>query len=158
MTAFSAILQSPLVQALGGILLLKSIPTIFLLLLLYFYLKAMLFKPLNQVLKQRDDLTEGTRRGAQKSLEEAERKVREYEGKMREARAEVYREQEVTRARWIEEQAAQVTAAGERTGAGMAAAREQLAAEIATARLSLAESSGALADEIATAVLSRRNG
>jgi F-type H+-transporting ATPase subunit b len=146
-----------MLQALGGILL-KSIPTICLLLLLYFYLKAMLFEPLNQVLKQRDDLTSGTRRDAEKSLREAERKVQEYEGKMRDARAEVYREQEVIRARWLEDQAAQVAGARERTGAGVATARERLAAEIAGARLSLTESSGALADEIATAVLSRRNG
>ncbi len=146
-----------ILQALGGILL-KSIPTIFLLLVLYFYLKAMLFKPLNQVLKQRDELTAGTRRGAQQSLDEAERKVREYEGKMREARAEVYQEQEATRARWLEDQAAQLATAGERTDAGVAAAREQLGAEITAARLSLAESSGALADEIASALLSRRTG
>jgi F-type H+-transporting ATPase subunit b len=146
-----------MLQALGGILL-KSIPTICLLLLLYFYLKAMLFKPLNRVLKQRDDLTAGTRRAADKSLQDAERKVQEYEGKMREARAEVYREQEVTRAQWLTDQAAQVASARERTGAAAQQASQQLAAEIAAARLSLAESSGALADEIATAVLARRNG
>ena len=85
-------------HALAGILL-KSIPTVVLLLFLYFYLKVMLFGPLGRLLKQREELTAGTRHAAQKSLKDAERKVTEYEAKMREARAEVYREQEETRAR-----------------------------------------------------------
>jgi F-type H+-transporting ATPase subunit b len=146
-----------MLQALGGILL-KSIPTICLLLILYLYLKAMLFKPLKQVLKQRDDLTAGTRRGADQSLKNAERKIQEYEHKMREARAEVYREQEATRAQWLADQTAQVTAARERTGAATAKAKEQLGLEIGAARQSLMETSGALADEIATSLLTRRAG
>jgi F-type H+-transporting ATPase subunit b len=144
-----------IVQALAGILL-KAIPTICLLLFLYFYLKAMLFSPLTKVLKQRDELTAGTRHAADKSLRDAERKVQEYEAKIRDARAEIYREQEVTRGQWLADQAAQITAARERTGAASMKAREQLAAEVAAARQSLVESSGTLADEIATAVLARR--
>jgi F-type H+-transporting ATPase subunit b len=143
-------------QSLGGILL-KSIPTVFLLLLLYFYLKAMLFGPLNRVLKQRDDLTAGTRRAADQSLKDAERKIQEYEAKMREARAEVYRDQEATRGQWLTDQAAQVASARERTGAATMKAKEQLAGEVAAARENLAGSSGALADQIATAVLSRKS-
>ena len=73
-------------HALAGILL-KSIPTVVLLLFLYFYLKVMLFGPLGRMLKQREELTAGTRHAAQKSLKDAERKVTEYEAKMREARA-----------------------------------------------------------------------
>ena len=92
-------------HALAGILL-KSIPTVVLLLFLYFYLKVMLFGPLNRLLKQREELTAGTRHAAQKSLKDAERKVQEYEAKMREARAEVYREQEETRKNWLADQAA----------------------------------------------------
>jgi F-type H+-transporting ATPase subunit b len=144
-------------HALGGILL-KSIPTIVLLLFLYFYLKAMLFGPLNRVLKQREELTAGTRHAAQKSLKDAERKVSEYEAKMREARAEVYREQEETRKKWLEDQASQVDSGRERTGQTVHEAKEQITAEVAAARQSLAESSAALADQIATTVLSRRVG
>jgi F-type H+-transporting ATPase subunit b len=144
-------------HALGGILL-KSIPTVVLLLFLYFYLKLMLFGPLTRVLKQRDELTAGTRDAAQKSLKDAERKVREYEAKMREARAEVYREQEETRKRWLEDQASQVEGARARTGQTVQQAKEQMAVEITAARQTLAESAAALADQIATAVLSRRAG
>ena len=45
----------------------------------------MLFGPLNRLLKQREELTAGTRNAAEKSLKDAERKVQEYEAKMREA-------------------------------------------------------------------------
>ncbi len=144
-------------HALGGILL-KSIPTVVLLLFLYFYLKSMLFGPLNRILKQRDELTAGTRHAAQKSLRDAERKVQEYEAKMREARAEVYRQQEETRKQWLADQTGQVDSARERTGQTVQQAKEQMTVEITAARQALAESSAALADRIATAVLSRRAG
>ena len=144
-------------HALGGILL-KSIPTVVLLLFLYFYLKSMLFGPLTRVLKQRDELTAGTRHAAQKSLKDAERKVQEYEAKMREARAEVYREQEETRKRWLADQASQVEGARARTGQTVQRAKEEMAVEIAAARQTLAASAAGLADQIATAVLSRRAG
>jgi F-type H+-transporting ATPase subunit b len=144
-------------HALGGILL-KSIPTIVLLLFLYFYLKLMLFGPLTRVLKQRDELTVGTRDAAEKSLKDAERKVREYEAKMREARAEVYREQEETRKRWLADQASQVEGARERTGHTVRQAKEEMAVEISAARQTLGDSAAALADQIATTVLSRRAG
>ena len=142
-------------HALAGILL-KSIPTVVLLLFLYVYLKLMLFGPLNRLLKQREELTAGTRHAAQKSLKDAERKVQEYEAKMREARAEVYRGQEETRRQWLADQAGQLATARERTGQVVQTAKEQMAAEIATARQGLVESAGALADQIATAVLARR--
>jgi len=142
-------------HALGGILL-KSIPTVVLLLFLYFYLKSMLFGPLNRVLQQRDELTAGTRHAAQKSLKDAERKVSEYEAKMREARAEVYREQEETRKQWLADQARQIDSARERTGRSVQQAKEEIMAEVTGARQSLAESSSALADQIANSLLARR--
>ena len=47
-------------QALGGILL-EAIPTVILLIVLHFYLKAILFGPLDKVMKRRRELTEGDR-------------------------------------------------------------------------------------------------
>src|SRR5947209_660587 len=127
-------------QQIGG-LLLKGIPTVCLLVLLHFYFKAMLFGPLDKVLKQRENLTEGARRTAEQSLAEAERKEREYQDKLRDARAEVYRAQEETRRRWLEDQGTQVAQAREQAEATVRAAREQIAAEAATARHNLADTS-----------------
>src|SRR5882672_2375486 len=92
-------------------LFVKAIPTVCLLILLHFYLKAMLFKPLEKVLKQREELTEGAKRAAEQSLAGAERKEQEYQDRLREARAEVCRAQEETRKKWLEDQAAQVAQA-----------------------------------------------
>ena len=142
-------------HALAGILL-KSIHTICLLLFLHFYFKLMLFGPLKEVLKKREALTAGTRQAADQSLKEAERRVQEYEQRIREARAEIYREQEEMRRQWLADQSEQIAQAREASGAKLAKTRGEMAAEMAAARQTLTESSSALADEIATAVLSRR--
>jgi F-type H+-transporting ATPase subunit b len=142
-------------QALGG-LFVKAIPTVILVILLHFYLKGVLFGPLRKVLKQREALTEGTRKAADESLAAAERKTAEYEAKFREARAEVYREQELTRQRWLADQAAQVAQARAGTEASVKQARTELAAEADAVRRNLLATSNTLADQIATAILPRR--
>ena len=142
-------------QALSGILV-KAIPTVVLVLLLHFYLKAMLFGPLEKILKQREELTDGARKAASASLAEAERKTAEYEAKLRDARAEVYREQEETRRKWLDRQVAQVAEARAAMEVSVREAKAQIAAEAATARTTLQGTSSDLADEIATTVLSRR--
>jgi len=142
-------------QALAGILQ-KAVLTVGLLLLLHFYLKAMLFGPLEKVLKERDHLTKGARKAAEQSLEAANQKTQEYEAKLREAHGEVYKELEEIRRRWLEDQASEVAQARERNAAAVRKAREEIVADTAAARQSLTESSAALADEIAAAVLAGR--
>jgi F-type H+-transporting ATPase subunit b len=142
-------------QALSGILL-KAIPSAILLLILHFYLKAMLFRPLQKVLKQREALTAGARKAADESLAAAERKAQDYETKFRDARSEVYREQEETRKVWIEDQSSQLAAGQARMAEAMAAADKKLADQTTEAKQTLVESSASLADEIASTVLARR--
>jgi F-type H+-transporting ATPase subunit b len=144
-------------QSLGGIIL-NALPTVILLIILHFYLKAMLFRPLDKMLKQRHDLTEGARRTAEASLEEANRKAREYEAKLRDARAVVYKEQEETRKRWLADQSTQVAQAQGLSETAVKAARTALASDAEAAKKDLMESSAALADQIAAAVLTRRAG
>jgi F-type H+-transporting ATPase subunit b len=146
-----------ILPALGG-LLVKAIPTIIILVFLHFYLKFMLFAPLRKSLEQRDNLTAGAHRAAEHSLAVAERKAEEYETKFRDARAEVYKQQEETRKKWMEDQAAQAAAAHQRSRASVEEARKQIAAEAASARESLDQSSGALAEQIADRILSRKAG
>jgi len=143
-------------QSLGGILL-KSIPTIVFLIILHFYLKAMLFGPLDRILKQRRELTEGARKVAQDSLAAATRKADEYDAKLRDARAVVYKEQEEMRKRWLEEQGNEVAQARTRMEASVKTAREALAADAAAAQASLKDASSTLADQIAETVLGRRS-
>ena len=142
-------------QALETILL-KAIPTAILLLVLYFYLKAMLFGPIAKVLQQREELTKGARKAAEQSLARAEQKAKEYEDKLRDAKSEVYTDQEETRKKWLADQAAQLAQAKAKAEASMNSAREGIAQEVATARQGLADSSATMADQIATSVLARR--
>jgi F-type H+-transporting ATPase subunit b len=142
-------------QALVGILE-KAVPTILLLLLLWFYFKAMLFGPLAKIQKERDALTKGARKTAQESLASAERKTADYENKLREARSEVYREQEEMRKKWLEDQAAQIEQAREKNAASVRAAKDQITNEAAAARTTLSTTSVQLADQIAGSILNRR--
>lgn len=144
-------------EALAGILL-KAIPTAGILLLLYFYFKAMLFGPLDRVLKQRHELTEGARKTAEKSLAAAEQKTQEYEAKFRDARSVVYKDQEDTRRRWLEDQATHAAQARTEAENTVKVARESIAAEMAAARRNLLSSSEELADQIAAVVTGRRAG
>ena len=144
-----------ILNALGG-LALKAIPTICIFVLLYFYLKAMLFKPLEKVLAERDALTEGAKKAAEAAFAAAERKQKEYEQKFAEAQAEVYRIQEETRRQWLEAQASQVAEARKQMEQTVHGAKEQIATEAAVTRDGLAQSSTQLADEIAAMLLARR--
>lgn len=142
-------------QALGGILL-KAIPTVILLIILHFYLKAMLFGPLDRIMQRRRELTEGARKVAEDSLAAAARKADEYEAKLRDARAVVYKQQEEIRKRWLDEQAQQVADARGRSESTVKAAREAIAQDAAAARTSLQDTSAAIADQIVATVLGKR--
>jgi F-type H+-transporting ATPase subunit b len=136
----------------------RAIPTMLFLVFLYYYFKLMLFGPLEKVLKQREDLTEGARKSAEASLAAAERKQQEYEATFNQARAEVYRGQEETRRKWLDDQAGAVAAARADAEQQVRTAKQQIVADGGAARETLASTSGALADEIASVMLARRIG
>src|SRR5216684_8647528 len=92
---------------LGGILL-RAVPTFIIVVLLHFYLKFVFFKPLQQVLRQRYEATEGARKLAEASLLKASEKAAEYEAALRAARAETYKELEQLRRDLQENRAASV--------------------------------------------------
>jgi F-type H+-transporting ATPase subunit b len=139
-------------QALGGILL-KAVPTFLLLVLLHFYLKGLFFKPLQKVLRQRYEATEGARKLAAESLERAAAKTAEYEAALRAARTEIYQAQEQAHKRLQEGELAELTAARRRAEAAVEEARTQLAGDVETAKAGLARDSDRLADQIAESIL-----
>ena len=134
----------------------KAVPTILFLILLFWYFRAMLFKPLGRILKERGELTEGARLAAEKSLKLAEAKQQEYERKFTEARAEVYKIQEETRRKWLDEHAVQVADARKRSEAAVRQAKDEIAKEAADTRANLTETSAGLAQEIVSMILDRR--
>ncbi len=144
-----------ILTGLGG-LLLRALPTFFLVLLLHFYLKRMFFRPLDNVLEARRQATEGARNAAHASLETASKKSGDYDTAIRNARAEIYREQEETRRKWRDEQAAAVGESRRSASETVRRARAQIADEAAQAAQSLASESERLASQIAEAILPGR--
>lgn len=142
-------------NALGG-LLLRAVPTFLLLGALHYYLKLVFFHPLDKVLGERSERTEGARREAEALLETAGRKAAEYEAAVREARGEMFREQEEARRRWRQQHSGAVAEARASAEAALSRAREQLAAETARARESLRAEAEALAGRITARILEGR--
>lgn len=142
-------------QDLVGILI-NAIPTALFFILLNIIFRFWLFAPLRKVLKQRDELTAGARSAAEASLAAAESKVQDYEARLREARAEIYREQEEMRRGWLSDQASQAAQARAHAEGAIQQAKLDIAAEAAAARQNLLETSAGLADEIASSLLVRR--
>ncbi len=142
-------------QALTEILL-KAIPTIIILVILHQFLKAVLFGPIDKMLKERDSLTHGARKAAEQSLANAERKTAEYEAQFKDARAVVYKEQEETRKKWLSDQTEQMARAKANADARLATAKKEILAETAAAKVELQQSSQTLADQIATSLLAGR--
>jgi F-type H+-transporting ATPase subunit b len=141
-------------HAVAGILL-RAIPTFLLVIFLHFYLKTMFFKPLEKVLKQRYDATEGARKLAEQSLDRAAAKTAEYEAALRAARAEAYRAQERLYKELREHEATELAHARKRAEAAIREAKELLAKDVAAAQANLAQESDALASRIADALLER---
>ena len=144
-----------LIQALSG-LLLKAVPTIILLIFVHFYLKIILFKPLQDIRRKRREATEGTLQVAQKNLELAAEKATMYDLALKEARAEMYREQEEARRQWLEQQTTRIEEARQRARAKVKDAGQKLDVEIAEARQDLASRSQMLALQIVETLASGR--
>ncbi|MBI3207590.1 MAG: hypothetical protein HYZ37_01660 [Candidatus Solibacter usitatus] len=121
-------------NALGGILL-NATPTFFLIIFLHFYLKSFFFKPLEKVLRERDDATTGARRKANESL------------------SEIYKEQEEQRKQWKAERDVQIAAAQQSAKAMVEAAKAGIAAEADAAKQSLEAQSRQLASQIADSMM-----
>ena len=137
-----------------GQLLFDSIPTILLFVLLHFYLKRVLYRPLQQVLRQRSERIEGRLEAARKLVEQAETALAGYEATLRARRIENYRQVEARR------QAAlalgQQRLAQSRHDSAQAAvhARVELAAQTEEARRHLQSSADVLAGQIVNQMFS----
>ena len=142
-------------RALGGILL-RAVPTFILVILLHFYLKFIFFKPLQRLLRERYEVTEGARKMAEASLAKASEKAAEYEAALRAARGETYKELEQLRRNLQDDRAASVKEARARAEAAIAQAKATLSAEVEGLKKSLEAESDALADRIATKILRGR--
>ena len=141
-------------RALGEILL-KAVPTFFLVLLLYAYLTRMFFRPLEKVLQKRYEANEGARKLAEESQAKATAKMAEYEAAMRTARGEVYQELGRLRGQLQAERNASLEAARKQAETQIAAAKAGLESEVAVLKQDLAAQSDLLATQITESILRR---
>ncbi len=141
-------------SALGDILL-QALPTFFLVIVLYFYLRKTFFGPLGQVLAERREATSGARERAEEMFQRAEQKAAEYEAKLQAARGEIFREIDAERQRAVEAQAARVKEARGQAEAQVRAARAQIAEDVAAAKLALGAQVESLSGQIVERVLTQ---
>ena len=142
-------------RALGG-LLLEALPTFLIVLFLFVYLKYVFFRPLDKVLNRRFEATAGAREIAEATFLKADKRASEYETALRDARTEIYKEQEEFRRAWRQEHASRLEETRAGAQALLSRERESLAREVEAARDSLRKESEALAAQIAAAILGRR--
>jgi F-type H+-transporting ATPase subunit b len=136
-----------------GNLMLGSVPTMLLFLVLVVAYQFLIQGPLTATLKQRRARTVGAVEDAQKAIAQAEQRAAEYEAKLRQARAEVYKMREQRVKQWSAERDAALNAARKAAGQKVAQARLELEAEAAQARQSIEASAGELASQVVRAIL-----
>jgi len=136
-----------------GELLLGSVPTVILLTLLYISYTWIVHRPLQRVLAERRSKTEGAIEKSKSDIGRAEARTDEYEQRLREARAAVFKAQEAKRQAAIQARALAVNQARTSAQARVQAAKTEIEGERATAETRLQAEAAALALEIVRRVL-----
>jgi len=134
----------------------RAIPTFILVLALFFYLRKIIFEPLDRTLEERRKRTLGAIERAEATLNEVEKKAAAYEKALQDARSEIYREQEAHRKTLAGEQAAAVTVARDLMKDHVAKARTEIIAEAKSAKGALEAEAERLSERIASGLLSTR--
>jgi len=136
-----------------GELFLQAVPTVLIILLFYFILRAIFFKPLLAVMAERDARTAGAQKAAEAAQAAAAEKVKQYQEALKQARGQVYAEQEAARKKLLDERAAQLKEARVKASAEVSAAKERIAGELAGARRDVEATVSQLSAEIARRIL-----
>jgi F-type H+-transporting ATPase subunit b len=136
-----------------GELLLGSVPTVILVALLYALYTSIVHKPLRRVLDERRSKTEGAIEKSQADIAAADARTTEYEQKLREARAAVFRAQEAKRQAALQARSNAVMAAREKAQAQVQAAKTDIERDRGVAEQGLQGEAAALAQEIIRRVL-----
>jgi len=136
-----------------GELFLQAVPTVLIILLFYFILRAIFFKPLLAVMAERDSRTQGAQKAAETAQAAAAEKVKQYQEALRQARAQVYAEQDAARKKLLDERATQLKEARTKASGQVNAGKERVAGELSAARREIETTVAQLSAEIARRVL-----
>jgi F-type H+-transporting ATPase subunit b len=129
---------------------------IFFVITLTILLNRLLFTPLLDVMRQREDAVRSARELAERSAAESRAAAVELDQKTATARAEIYRQMDEMRKIALSERAAIVSSTRAEAEAEVASARETLRIEAEEARRRLAADAEALGAEAADRILGRR--
>lgn len=136
-----------------GQLLLDAIPTVVLLLLLYAIYQNFLRKPLERVLAQRRERTEGAVVKARADVASAEARTQEYEQKLRDARLAVFKAQDARRQQAQQLRTQALAEARQRAQQQLREAKLAIDQDMAAARATLQAETQRLASDIIRTIL-----
>jgi F-type H+-transporting ATPase subunit b len=136
-----------------GELLLGAVPTVILLALLYALYTGIVHKPLRRVLDERRSKTEGAVEKSRADIAAAEARTSEYEQRLREARAAIFRSQEANRQAAMQARANAVNEARRKAQGQVQAAKADIESDRAAAEQGLQAEAASLAREIVRRVL-----
>jgi F-type H+-transporting ATPase subunit b len=136
-----------------GELFLQAVPTVLTVLAFYLILRSLFFRPLLQIMAERESRTIGAQKAAEAAQAAAAEKVKQYQDALRQARSRVYAEQEAARKKLLEERAALLRAARTRAADEVKAAKERVAQELTAARRDIEATVAQLSAEIARRLL-----
>jgi len=136
-----------------GELLLGAVPTVILLALLYALYATIVHKPLGRVLEERRSKTEGAVEKSRADIAAAEARTSEYEQRLREARATVFRAQGARRKAALDARTAALNKARSDAQAQVLAAKADIQKDRDAAQGGLQAEAQTLATEIMRRVL-----
>ncbi|HWW14523.1 MAG TPA: ATP synthase F0 subunit B [Candidatus Dormibacteraeota bacterium] len=136
-----------------GELLLGAVPTVILLAVLYVLYTVIVHKPLQRVLGERRSRTEGAVEKSRADIAAAEARTSEYEQRLREARATVFKAQEARRKVALDARTAALNQARAKAQAQVQAAKADIQKDRDAAQGGLQADAQALAVEIMRRVL-----
>jgi F-type H+-transporting ATPase subunit b len=136
-----------------GDLVLGSLPTAILFLLLIAAYAAILQAPLRRTLAQRRERTSGAVSKAEQAIAEADKKTREYEDRLRAARAEIAARRDAQVKEWTAARDGAAASAREAASARVQEARTALQAQTDAAREQIHSGADALAEQILQSLL-----
>ena len=112
----------------------QVVPIVLILLVFYAVLRVLFFKPLLKVIAEREARTIGAQKAAEEAQKAAAEKAKQYEDALKQARTEIYAEQEAARTKVLDERAALLKEARAKATAMVNAERERIASEVLAAR------------------------
>src|ERR1700747_116 len=136
-----------------GELFLGAVPTVLLILIFYFLMKSLFFKPLLAVMTERDARSIGAQKTAEHAQAAAAEKLKQYQDALKQERVKLYAEQEAARKKLLDERAALLKDARAKSVGEVAVAKQRVAGELEAERLDMETSSPQLPSKIASRIL-----